>query len=101
MFAPYYTGEVVGAVFGPDASYAKLHEKVLIMAALCMGSAIFGGFRGGFFTYSQSRVDRRIRNDLFRSLVSQEIGFYDANKTGKFGRVSAQPAPPQARSCRG
>ncbi|CAD5209211.1 unnamed protein product [Bursaphelenchus xylophilus] len=83
VFAPYYTGEVVGAVFGEGASYAQLHKKVLIMAGLCISSAIFGGLRGGFFTYSQARVDRRIRNDLFRSLVKQEIGFYDANKTGE------------------
>jgi ABC-type multidrug transport system fused ATPase/permease subunit len=60
----------------------KLHEKVLVMALLCLGSAIFGGFRGAFFTYSQARVDRRIRNDLFSSLIHQEIGFFDANKTG-------------------
>ncbi|KAI6179471.1 hypothetical protein M3Y98_00614200 [Aphelenchoides besseyi] len=83
VFAPYYTGEVVGAVFGEGASYEKLHQKVLIMGLLSLGSAIFGGFRGGFFTYSQSRVDRRIRNDLFDSLVHQEIGFFDANKTGE------------------
>lgn len=46
-------------------------------------SAVFGGLRGGSFTYAQARIDRRIRDDLFRSLVRQEIGFFDANKTGK------------------
>ena len=45
-------------------------------------SALFGGLRGGTFTYSQSRIDRRIRDHLFRSLVKQEIGFFDENKTG-------------------
>ncbi|KAI6203581.1 ATP-binding cassette sub-family B member 9 [Aphelenchoides besseyi] len=34
VFAPYYTGEVVGAVFGEGASYEKLHEKLF-------GSLIF------------------------------------------------------------
>jgi ATP-binding cassette subfamily B (MDR/TAP) protein 9 len=83
IFVPYLTGEVVGAVFGEGASYEKLHEKVLIMALLSLASAIFGGFRGAFFTYSQARIDRRIRNDLFVSLIGQEIGFFDANKTGE------------------
>jgi ATP-binding cassette subfamily B (MDR/TAP) protein 9 len=46
--------------------------------------AVFGGLRGGSFTYSQARIDRRIRNDLFKSLTSQEIGFFDENKTGTF-----------------
>uniref|UniRef100_A0A915E1Y3 ABC transmembrane type-1 domain-containing protein n=1 Tax=Ditylenchus dipsaci TaxID=166011 RepID=A0A915E1Y3_9BILA len=53
------------------------------MALLSLSSAVFGGFRGGFFTYSQARVDRRIRDDLFRSLVQQEMGFFDENKTGE------------------
>jgi|UniRef100_A0AC35EXM9 ATP-binding cassette subfamily B (MDR/TAP) protein 9 len=83
VFTPYYTGEVVASVFGKDASYENLHRTVGIMALLSLSGAIFGGFRGGFFTYSQSRVDRRIRSDLFRSLVRQEIAFFDENKTGE------------------
>ncbi|KAE9550301.1 hypothetical protein FO519_006491 [Halicephalobus sp. NKZ332] len=83
VFTPYYTGEVVASVFGKDASYANLQRAVGIMTLLSLGCSIFGGFRGGFFTYSQARVDRRIRSDLFRSLVRQEIGFFDENKTGE------------------
>lgn len=83
VFTPYYTGEVVSSVFGKDASYANLQRSVGIMTLLSLGCSIFGGFRGGFFTYSQARVDRRIRSDLFRSLVKQEIAFFDANKTGE------------------
>ncbi|KAI1703534.1 ABC transporter transmembrane region domain-containing protein [Ditylenchus destructor] len=83
VFVPYLTGEVVASVFGAEASYEKLHNCVMIMAVITLSSAVFGGFRGGFFTYSQSRIDRRIRDDLFRSLVQQEIGFFDENKTGE------------------
>ena len=49
--------------------------------------AVFGGLRGGTFTYGQARIDRRIRDDLFVSLVHQEIGFFDANKTGFVGEL--------------
>uniref|UniRef100_A0A0N5AY89 ABC-type antigen peptide transporter n=1 Tax=Syphacia muris TaxID=451379 RepID=A0A0N5AY89_9BILA len=83
VFIPYYTGEVVVSVFGEDASYAKLHKSVLIMTVLSISGALFGGLRGGSFTYSQARIDRRIRDHLFRSLVKQEIGFFDQNKTGE------------------
>uniref|UniRef100_A0A7E4UMG2 ABC-type antigen peptide transporter n=1 Tax=Panagrellus redivivus TaxID=6233 RepID=A0A7E4UMG2_PANRE len=83
VFIPYYTGEVVASVFGKDSSYEKLHRTVFIMAMLSLAGTVFGGFRGGFFTYSQARVDRRIRSDLFNSLVNQEIGFFDENKTGE------------------
>ncbi|CAJ0961341.1 unnamed protein product, partial [Mesorhabditis belari] len=83
VFIPYYTGEVVSAVFGEKASYERLHKTVLIMAILSFSGAVFGGFRGGMFTYAQARIDRQIRNDLFRSIVKQEIGFFDQNKTGE------------------
>ncbi|KHN76663.1 ATP-binding cassette sub-family B member 9 [Toxocara canis] len=83
VFIPYYTGEVVASVFGAQGSYAELHKTVAIMAFLSFSGAVFGGLRGGSFTYAQARIDRRIRDDLFRSLVKQEIGFFDANKTGE------------------
>uniref|UniRef100_A0A1I8AD46 ABC-type antigen peptide transporter n=1 Tax=Steinernema glaseri TaxID=37863 RepID=A0A1I8AD46_9BILA len=84
VFIPYYTGEVVSSVFGePEGAYTRLHRTVIIMTLLSLAGAVFGGLRGGSFTYSQSRVDRRIRDNLFRSLVTQEIGFFDANKTGE------------------
>lgn len=73
VFVPYFTGEVVGALFATDASYEKLFNYVLIMAALSLSAAVFAGFRGGFFCYSLARIDRRIRSDLFHSLISQEV----------------------------
>ncbi|KAL7080242.1 hypothetical protein ACQ4LE_000370 [Meloidogyne hapla] len=90
VFVPYFTGQVVGAVFGADASYEHLFNYVIIMASLSLSSSVFAGLRGGFFTYSQARIDRRIRGDLFRSFVKQEIGFFDANKTGEIcSRINA------------
>ncbi|KAF8366443.1 haf-9 [Pristionchus pacificus] len=83
VFIPFYTGEVISAVFGEGSGYDKLHKTVGIMAVLSFAGALFGGMRGGMFTYSHMRIDRNIRNDLFRSVTSQEIGFFDANKTGE------------------
>ena len=37
---PYFTGEVVGAVFGADASYDRLFNYVLIMAALSLSATV-------------------------------------------------------------
>jgi len=45
-------------------------------------SAVFGGLRGGFFGYGYAKVLTRLRYDLLKSLVNQEIGFFDATKTG-------------------
>ena len=52
------------------------------MAILSLACAVFGGLRGGSFTLAHAMIDRQIRNDLFRAVIKQEIGFFDANKTG-------------------
>ncbi|VDM65950.1 unnamed protein product [Strongylus vulgaris] len=83
VFIPYYTGEVVSAVFGEQASYERLHRTVGIMAFLSLSCAVFGGLRGGSFTYAHATIDRQIRSDLFRAVIKQEIGFFDAIKTGE------------------
>lgn len=38
--------------------------------------------RGGIFTVIGARVNVRVRQILFDSLVSQEVGFFDCTKTG-------------------
>ncbi|XP_013359116.1 PREDICTED: ATP-binding cassette sub-family B member 9 isoform X2 [Chinchilla lanigera] len=40
------------------------------------------GIRGGIFTLIFARLNIRLRNCLFRSLVSQETSFFDENRTG-------------------
>uniref|UniRef100_A0A0K0FY22 ABC-type antigen peptide transporter n=1 Tax=Strongyloides venezuelensis TaxID=75913 RepID=A0A0K0FY22_STRVS len=84
VFTPYYTGEVVASVIhAKTGDYTALNKAVFIMTLLSFAGALFGGLRGASFTYAQARVDRRIRDDLFRSIVSQEIGYFDANQTGE------------------
>lgn len=84
VFTPYFTGEVVASVIHTTSGdYGALNRAVLIMTILSLAGALFGGLRGASFTYAQARVDRRIRDDLFRSIVSQEIGYFDANQTGE------------------
>uniref|UniRef100_A0A0K0FUY4 ABC-type antigen peptide transporter n=1 Tax=Strongyloides venezuelensis TaxID=75913 RepID=A0A0K0FUY4_STRVS len=82
IFVPYYTGNVIAALV-PGQGYAALIEAVKLMSALAIGSAIAAGFRGGSFEYGGARVARIIRNDLFTSLVHQEVAFYDVHKTGE------------------
>ena len=46
-------------------------------------SAIAAGIRGGFFKVAMVRLNIRIRNHLFSSMLSQEIGFFDSIRTGE------------------
>ncbi|KAI6239835.1 Antigen peptide transporter 2 [Aphelenchoides fujianensis] len=84
IFIPYYTGHVIAEIV--DAKGKSEHEFVnliLIMMGLTAVSTIFGGFRGGAFTYATALVSRSLRRELFRSIVRQEIAFFDVAQTGK------------------
>ena len=47
-----------------------------------MVCAVFTGIRGGLFTMAMVRMNVRVRTRLFHSLLGQEVGFFDVNKTG-------------------
>ena len=54
--------------------------KLLGVAVLC---GVFTGLRGGLFSLAMWRLNVRIRQELFRSLLAQEVGFYDTAQTGE------------------
>ncbi|XP_025914542.1 ATP-binding cassette sub-family B member 9 isoform X3 [Apteryx rowi] len=58
----------------PDAFFLGVASFFLLVAAL--------GIRGGVFTLVFARLNLRLRNCLFRSLVAQEMSFFDENRTG-------------------
>ena len=43
----------------------------------------FGGFRQGVFSVCVSRLNIRLRTQLFKSYLRQEIGFFDTHESGK------------------
>ncbi|CAL8248329.1 unnamed protein product [Merluccius merluccius] len=80
-FIPYYTGKVIdGIVIHQSMEY--LTKPLLTLSVLAIASSFAIGMRGGVFTLTIARLNLRLRNLLFRSLMSQEIGFFDANHTG-------------------
>ncbi|XP_053309964.1 ABC-type oligopeptide transporter ABCB9 [Spea bombifrons] len=81
IFSPYYTGLVIDGIV-VQRSLKQFSNSVVILAFLAVGSSFSAGVRGGLFTFTFARLNVRIRNLLFRSLVSQEIGFFDEVHTG-------------------
>ncbi|XP_044137947.1 ABC-type oligopeptide transporter ABCB9 [Bufo gargarizans] len=81
IFSPYYTGLVIDGIV-VHRSLKQFSNAVVILAVLAVGSSFSAGVRGGLFTFTFARLNIRIRNLLFRSLVSQEIAFFDENHTG-------------------
>ncbi|XP_068846019.1 ABC-type oligopeptide transporter ABCB9 isoform X3 [Capricornis sumatraensis] len=80
-FLPYYTGRAIDGIV-IQKSMEQFSAAVIIMCVLAIGSSFAAGIRGGIFTLVFARLNIRLRNCLFRSLVSQETSFFDENRTG-------------------
>eukprot|EP00062_Callorhinchus_milii_P027990 gi/632991977/ref/XP_007884868.1/ PREDICTED: antigen peptide transporter 2-like [Callorhinchus milii] len=82
MFGPYYTGRVI------DVLSAHYDQQIFMTAISCMfltsmGSSIAAGLRGGLFMLTLSRFVKRLRGQLFGSIVHQEIAFFESTRTGE------------------
>ncbi|XP_041081969.1 antigen peptide transporter 2a isoform X1 [Polyodon spathula] len=81
MFIPFYTGKVID-ILGSRYKQNAFSSAILFMGLFSLGSSLSVGLRGGLFMCSISNFNKRIRIMLFQSLVRQEIGFFEATKTG-------------------
>ncbi|XP_012664511.1 ATP-binding cassette sub-family B member 9 [Otolemur garnettii] len=80
-FLPYYTGRAIDGIV-IQKNMDQFSTAVVIVCLLAIGSSFAAGIRGGIFTLIFARLNIRLRNCLFRSLVSQETSFFDENRTG-------------------
>ncbi|XP_050780258.1 ABC-type oligopeptide transporter ABCB9 isoform X4 [Gopherus flavomarginatus] len=80
-FLPYYTGLAIDGIV-IQKSMDQFSTAVVIMSLLAIGSSFAAGIRGGVFTLIFARLNIRLRNCLFQSLVTQETSFFDENRTG-------------------
>ncbi|XP_062942845.1 ABC-type oligopeptide transporter ABCB9 isoform X3 [Cynocephalus volans] len=80
-FLPYYTGRAIDGII-IQKSMDQFSTAVIVVCLLAIGSSFAAGIRGGIFTLIFARLNIRLRNCLFRSLVSQETSFFDENRTG-------------------
>ncbi|XP_069557607.1 ABC-type oligopeptide transporter ABCB9 [Brachyistius frenatus] len=88
-FIPYYYGKAIDSIV-VHQSMEHFAKPVITLAVLAFASSIAMGVRGGVFTLTFARLNLRLRNHLFRTLMRQEIGFFDENHTGDIlSRLSA------------
>ncbi len=71
---------VDGAVGGRDARVVRNAALAMGALAVVQGFAVAGRF--WLFALAGERGVRRVREALYRSLVAQEIGFFDTTRTG-------------------
>ncbi|KAM9748573.1 ABC-type oligopeptide transporter ABCB9 isoform 4-T6 [Dama dama] len=76
---PSFPTTLAGPLTASSSRKAWSSSARLSSSCVCWPSA---GIRGGIFTLIFARLNIRLRNRLFRSLVSQETSFFDENRTG-------------------
>ncbi|CAN0378698.1 unnamed protein product [Rangifer tarandus platyrhynchus] len=79
---PYYSGRVIdilGGDFDPDA----FASAIIFMCLFSFGSSLCAGCRGSIFLFTMSRINLRIREMLFSSLLRQDLPFFQETKTGE------------------
>ncbi|XP_059495727.1 antigen peptide transporter 2-like [Stegostoma tigrinum] len=92
ILMPYYTGKVID-LLKSNFDHRAFLIAIFYMFITSMGSSISAGLRGGLFTFTIHRLNKRVRKLLFSSLVQQEIGFFEATRTGDItSRLSTDTA---------
>ena len=86
---PYLTGQIINKVAG-DKDIGELRNATTMLAVTAAVTAVFTALRGSIFTLTMAKLNVRVRNEFFKSLLSQELGFFDTHKTGDItSRLSA------------
>jgi ATP-binding cassette subfamily B protein len=79
-------------VLGPSGP-SLIDRAALAMAAIAVLQGLSMAARYILFSVSGERVVARLRQDLFRAILDQEIGFFDERRTGELtSRLSSDTA---------
>ena len=80
-FIPYYTGQIINHI-AIQPSMAEFQHAIIIMCGIIVICAVSAGLRSCTTIEGYARVMIRIRKDLFKSILDQEIAFFDETETG-------------------
>ena len=92
LVVPKGVGGLIGAVVQPEGQ-ARLDQLTLALVGVAVVVALSSFARAYFYTLAGERVVARLRRDLFSSIVRQEVGFFDSQRTGELvNRLSSDTA---------
>jgi ABC transporter fused permease/ATP-binding protein len=81
---------IVDGVTPGSGDASVVNEYALILLGLFAMTAVFTAVRMYLFTVAGERIVARLRCDVYRTIMQQEIGFFDARRTGELtNRLSA------------
>jgi ABC-type multidrug transport system fused ATPase/permease subunit len=97
LLVPFMFGELIDAITDTDESMDERREKLRNTVFQLFAVMVFSSFlvigRGLIFNASGERVVARLRIDLFKAVMNQEIAFFDTRPTGELlSRLSSDTA---------
>jgi ATP-binding cassette, subfamily B, bacterial len=75
--------DLVDVTLSPGQRMAQINRVMLLALVIHFSSVLLGFFRHAIMGVAGERVVARTRNGLYRSILRQEIGFFDVHKTGE------------------
>ncbi|XP_063959640.1 ABC-type oligopeptide transporter ABCB9-like [Lytechinus pictus] len=79
-FVPFWIGQAVDGVLAGNQS--EFHKAIVLLILISLFTTICVGLRIGLLNLAMARLNRRINNCLFDSIIKQDITFFDENSTG-------------------
>ncbi|KAI9916944.1 hypothetical protein PsorP6_017155 [Peronosclerospora sorghi] len=90
MCVPYGMGKVIDVVTAGSATAMPLSTVVTLLGALFATGSIANIIRVDTSNMIGERITNRLRQDLYASILRQEMGFFDSSRTGELlNRLSA------------
>ena len=86
---PYFFGAVVDSA-QKYSDLTEMNKYVFYMFAVFFVGSVAGGVRSWLFEYAGQRVVARLRQQVFNAIITQDIKFFDTNRTGELtSRISS------------
>ena len=82
LAAPWVVGQLVDGVTG-EGGRQILNQMTLVLMGIFVVAGAATALRSYLFTVAGERVVARLRTDLYRAVISQEVGFFDQRRTGE------------------
>eukprot|EP00560_Eucampia_antarctica_P008296 CAMPEP_0197825950 /NCGR_PEP_ID=MMETSP1437-20131217/2972_1 /TAXON_ID=49252 ORGANISM="Eucampia antarctica, Strain CCMP1452" /NCGR_SAMPLE_ID=MMETSP1437 /ASSEMBLY_ACC=CAM_ASM_001096 /LENGTH=686 /DNA_ID=CAMNT_0043426179 /DNA_START=390 /DNA_END=2450 /DNA_ORIENTATION=- len=87
LYIPLMLAEVYDTIIDTAAStsdkMSEVNRAMIPVLVLCVVGAFAGFFGGSIMIVAGERVVTRLRNALYRSMLSQEISFFDNTQSGE------------------
>lgn len=68
---------------GGEQTWIDFDTAALLLVVMFLVQSVFSMVRAWLFTVAGERVVARLRTDLFRAILSQDVAFFDLSRTGE------------------